>query len=200
MSKNSLRFIPRPLLMLTPNAEELYLGRNKISKLDTPDLAMLTLLRTLDLSENILRYFEEDDVFSQNPILETLILDGNSLYELPERLLANNYELRVFSATGNQISSISNNFFDFCPNLQEVRLSGNKIGQSGLPRGLFQSNIQLKYVTVGNNALEKLPASLFQQSRDLRLLHLQGNDLELTMDVFGIQPPVSKVLNLMFLK
>merc|ERR1712136_710056 len=189
LSKNRLKYIPTELLMLTPNTEELYLGRNKIGKVDTPDLAMLFSLRTLDLSENVLRYFEEEDVFYQNQLLETIILDGNALLELPEKLLANAHALRVFSATGNQISSISNNFFNNCPFLEEVRLSGNKIGRSGLPRGLFGSNKLLKYVTVGNNDLEKLPASLFRETKDLRQLHLQGNDLTLTMDVFGVQPP-----------
>ena len=70
--------------------------------------------------------------------------------------------------SGNQLSFLPPNVFDFNTALEEVELANNQL--TSLPDGLFQHTAVLSSVFLNNNNLTSLPSSLFSINNNVTVL------------------------------
>uniref|UniRef100_A0A8C4NNI1 Fibromodulin n=1 Tax=Eptatretus burgeri TaxID=7764 RepID=A0A8C4NNI1_EPTBU len=186
---NSLSEIPGSL---PTGLKELSINHNRLNKLDIGYLVNLTKLR--------INYNSLTDLGDSLKNLQSLKLfeaSGNKIKQLPLGLPTS---LRQFYIEGNEIDSVSEDYFSSMSNLSYVRLSGNKLQNSGVPSSVFNipslveldlayNNLSkvplvspnLKYLYLQGNSIEELSPSSFCHSgsySDLRVLRLDGNKIK----------------------
>lgn len=121
-SRKKLTTIPSGI---PSDTTELYLDVNKITHL-TPEIASLTNLRRLDLSNNQLVTLPEN-IFSNFTQLTALILSYNHLECMSDSSLAALKRLRVLSLHGNNFSTIPYGAFKDLISLTHLALGGNPL-------------------------------------------------------------------------
>ena len=149
------------------------LERRRVVRLADAGLAELKPLDFLDLAG-----------------MRVLILDGNGLSALPERLLAGSPGLRVLRLRGNRFETLP--VLGSAPALIELDLAGNLLTE--LPASPFENLPALGYLYLGGNGIEALPADLLAEAAGLRILELQDNALEALPE--GLFAGVSKLFSL----
>jgi hypothetical protein len=152
-----------------PNAEELYLSGNKLTRV-TIDFKRLPRLRQLFLDGNLLT--NDSLALTENKTLQLLNIRENKLTDIPK---ASRQCLRLFSLWlgGNKLTGLSNRSFR---KLKQVRdLNFYKSDIAVLPKGIKKMK-NLEVLDLYYNRLETLPASLIKLGQ-LRELAISYNQL-----------------------
>ncbi|XP_040860505.1 osteomodulin [Ochotona curzoniae] len=166
LEHNSLDQFPSPL---PKSLERLFLGYNKISRLQKNAMDGLVSLTMLDLCYNHLHdAMLTEEVLAKMEKLMQLNLCHNRLESMPPGLPSS---LMYLSLENNSISSIPENYFDKLPKLHALRLSHNKLRD--IPSNIFNLS-NLVELNVGHNKL-KQP---FYIPRNLEHLYLENNEIE----------------------
>lgn len=103
----------------------------------------------LDLSYRNLKALPPE---ASNSEIEILILDNNQFEKLPNRI-ANLKKLRILSVRNNNLTDL-NSVLSFCPNLEQIYLSGNK-NFTTLPN--LSSCKRLRIIDVIDTKIEEAP-------------------------------------------
>lgn len=158
------------------------------------------VLETLDLTENRLAEATVD-ALAAYPNVQTLLLSGNQLKQLPDamfagtrrllhidlganrlsgrlsaHLLAGLTRLETLSLAGNRLESVEPLAFAGCSMLRVLRLDGNAFGR--LDGRLFAPLGRLEVLNVSANALVALERDAFAGCRSLRTLDVSDNRLQ----------------------
>ncbi|XP_030062979.1 osteomodulin [Microcaecilia unicolor] len=164
---NNLQEIPSPL----PNTiERLFLGFNKISRLQRNVMQGLVNMTMLDLCNN---HLDDSAVkgrgFSKLKKLMQLNLCNNKLNSMPPDLPSS---LMYLSLENNSISSIPDKYFDKLPYIHTIRMSHNNLQE--VPLNVFNVS-NLVELSLGHNKLKQV----FHIPKSLEHLYLQDNELEI---------------------
>ncbi len=150
------------------------------------DLGGLTGLKTLNLSNNAIEAFEENQLMGVTS-LETLDISGNQinfladdLFEpLPNLVTLNlNDNFLTTSGSGNNIRAAA---FTSLSNLKNLYLRGNNLspGDNGAERlrDAIDNLTGLESLDIGNAAITALPFGMFADLTNLKMVAVHGNEL-----------------------
>ncbi|XP_060518161.1 protein phosphatase PHLPP-like protein isoform X2 [Cylas formicarius] len=165
---------------------EMFLQNNSLSSLPDDFFRLLTELRVLNLSNN--RLVELPPADAELP-LEKLFVTANCLRSL-DRVAPRLRNIKVLHAAYNNLSSVPDGCAAWWRELDELVLSGNKIGR--LPEDVVRLQ-RLAVLRVHSNALRDVPA--LSQLTELRVLDLAHNHLD-RVDLPSLIPPNLKFLDL----
>ncbi|XP_041047326.1 osteoglycin, paralog a [Carcharodon carcharias] len=148
--------------MLPKETSYLYARFNQIKKVTVKDFADFPTLKRIDLTGNLITEIE-DKAFSQLPNLEHLTLSENKLVRLPA----------------------------LPPKLRTLAAQHNRIKSNGIKRNAFKSLVELEFLYLGYNRLDKVPANL---PDTIRVLHLQHNNISAITDSTFCKPQDSSYI------
>lgn len=168
MEDNQLSTVPSPL---PPKLEQLRLSRNRISKIPAGVFAGMDSLTLLDLQGNKL----QDDAVTEVSLkgltnLVQINLAKNQLGMMPMGLPPTMTQIYLDS---NNIEKIPPEYFKGLPKVTFLRLNDNKLGNSGIPKYVFNIS-SIMDLQLSHNELTEIPhipASLEQ-------LHLDHNKIK----------------------
>ncbi|CAM9967349.1 unnamed protein product [Lampetra fluviatilis] len=168
MEHNDLKELPFPL---PSSLQQLKLAHNRIARLPGAAFNKLPNLLLLDLSSNQI----EDgalsgEIFRGLKGLIQLNLYKNKITKMPPQLPRGLYQLFL---ERNSIAEIPESYFDKLDHIFSIRLTFNKLTDSGLPRSIFNISTLLE-LSLGHNGLTRVP--LFTPR--LEHLHLDHNHIK----------------------
>nr|AIO08266.1 variable lymphocyte receptor C [Petromyzon marinus] len=112
---------------------------------------------------------------------EKLQLDYNQLASIDAKAFQGLRHLTFLSITNNpQLQSLPVGVFDQLKNLNELRLSSNKL--KSLPSGVFDRLTKLKELYLSTNQLQSIPKGVFDRLTNLQELRLNNNQLQSVPD------------------
>lgn len=148
------------------------------------------------ITESKLKYVKRDDFFGF-PKMETLMLDGNEIEEMPEDTLYDLSALVDFYIEKNRLKSLPTYLLNHAPLFQRFRASNNSL--EVLEADFFKSNQALKIVTIDNNKLKniKIDFTPFKNLKRMDFLNntcinTNYNDWRKTNSVAGVQAEINK--------
>lgn len=127
----------------------------------------------IDLSDNYITVIPQN-ILNTFTSLEKLILQGNQLQTIPDKLTLP--KLLELDLSQNKIRQLPPNAFSGYPQLEVISLCENKI--SSIDKGTFKRLFKLKELTLCHNKLTVLPAGLFNDNKNLIVLELNDNLLQ----------------------
>lgn len=141
LSENEISYLDSTSLKNHSDLKNVNLSRNKLTKIELPDLPNL---KNLDLSFNEINTVE--DVSIQNSTIEKLNLNGNIIKTLKNSILEQNQKLKELYLTDNRISVVS---FLSSESIQELYLSNNHLHY--VKRESLINLVNLKKLIITNN-------------------------------------------------
>ncbi|XP_016106383.1 lumican-like [Sinocyclocheilus grahami] len=165
-SYNKLTKPPGPL---SKSLDELKLISNQLSSFPANTLSGMENLTTIHLSENKLTTESITGAFKGLKSLVLLDVSENKLKKLPSGVPPS---LLMLYADNNDIDSIPNGYLAKLPVLQYLRVSHNKLVDSGIPAGVFNVSSLLE-LDLSFNKLKSIP----EINELLEHLYLQVNEI-----------------------
>ncbi|XP_067130981.1 uncharacterized protein [Centruroides vittatus] len=157
------------------NLKILTLHDNKIKEIPRGFFKDLTLLKHLDLSDNQIENVSED-LFSDLFGLEVLRIKNNKLTVLPQNLLSSLSHLTILQMSDNiGITNLPKGFLKGLTRLEELRAS--RCSLEHLEESLFSDTRSLKYLILDCNNITRVPEALFNNMENLQLLYMSENKL-----------------------
>ena len=150
--------------------EKLYINDNRLKHLSLSMFAQTPRLKLLDLAQNMIQVRQEHR-FPVLKALDWLDLSENQLTRVPADLLRALTNLTKLHLQINNIVSIDAEAFQSNKKLTEINLSRNRL--SRVNEWLFTGLHSLRSLYLdGNEMIEELPVTLFQDLNSLKLLNL----------------------------
>ena len=194
---NQLEVIKKTFFEGFTNLENIYLGNNSTTSVESEVFSKLKNLKRLYLDKNQLQTFDATP-FAQDALLEIIYLNENNFSDLPLDLINSDIseslyfsknkiknvqpnflssieKLKLLSLASNQITSLPTDAFKNEKNLQEVILSTNEISQIG--ENAFSAS-KLKTIRLRSNQLSAVPKEAFLSDNELEILDLSHNKIE----------------------
>lgn len=166
MNHNNLTEVVGPL----PNTmDDLQLTHNKISKINPNTLEGLVNLTVVHLQHNQLTEDSLSGVFKGLDSLLYLDLSYNKLSKLPLGLPPN---ILMLYFDNNEITNIPDEYFQSFKTLQFLRLSHNKLTDSGIPGNAFNISTLVE-LDLSYNQLKSIPTV----NEHLENYYLQANQI-----------------------
>ncbi len=165
-SNNKLTKPPSPL---SKSLDELKLISNQLSSFPANTLSGMENLTTIHLSKNKLTTESVTGAFKGLKSLVLLDASENKLKKLPSGVPPS---LLMLYADNNDIDSIPNGYLAKLPVLQYLRVSHNKLVDSGIPAGVFNVSSLLE-LDLSFNKLKSIP----EINELLEHLYLQVNEI-----------------------
>ncbi len=192
-AKCNIQEIPMFTEKITENLQELYLEENKITSLETGNLANITSLNVLNLGKNPVQNFAgfADWQFQSN--LQKLYLDDITLTEIPPGAFENFNNLEILDLSSTGLSHIPN-LARSGETLQELILSSNNIQE--VPLRTMTSLTALELIDLSHNQIsqwEDIRWGLSELKETLKKLDLNHNHLDV-IDLDGFS--ALEVLNI----
>ena len=157
----------------------LYLGYNRILRLDDSAFGKLENLQILSMPHNGIQGVKRR-AFHGLPSLQILELNNNHIEQLQSEQLSSLNELRTLTLAHNHIRSLPRDAFAGT-RLERLDLSNNQFVV--MPSSaLAEVGISLRYLDVSYNQLEHLDATMFPDTPHLLGLNLAGNRLTILPD------------------
>jgi Leucine-rich repeat (LRR) protein len=175
LSDNQIETLPDNLFANCANLEQLSLGNNRLTKLNTAAFgpAGLKNLTTLSLFVNKLTTFNETDLFQKLPSLQLLDLSFN---QIETAVFDESATLQNLWLNDNKIRDFAPSDFRKLPVLKDLRLSRNLLEK--LDALLFSNLENLEFLELNENRLSELSdAGIFANLRNLQSLKLEKNRL-----------------------
>ncbi|XP_043539493.1 slit homolog 3 protein-like isoform X2 [Chiloscyllium plagiosum] len=166
-SHQSLVSVPRSLPLDT---EILLLSCNNLTTVALSSFAILSKLKDIDLSNNMIQHFDSDLPL---PLVK-LDLSANSLTRIPD--FSNLRNLRKLILDHNKIQALPEGAFDVLVSLEELSLSGN--GIRVIPENIFDPLENLKYLTLSANNIENFGVNALENKEYLDVFDISNNILQ----------------------
>nr|BAU67904.1 lumican [Carassius auratus auratus] len=161
--------LTKPPSSLSKSLDELKLIGNQLSSFPANTLSGMENLTTLHLSKNKLTTESITGAFKSLKSLVLLDVSENKLKKLPSGVPPS---LLMLYADHNDIDGIPNGYLAKLPALQYLRVSHNKLVDSGIPAGVFNVSSLLE-LDLSFNKLKSIP----EISESLEHLYLQVNEI-----------------------
>ncbi|EGD83673.1 TKL protein kinase [Salpingoeca rosetta] len=188
LHNNRIRGIAKDDFKGLPVLQQLLLGENLISEIESRAFDDLTQLQVLTLFANEISTIHFDlfhrlmsltklqlhqnpiteldaHVFAGLPKLDHLSLEDMLLTSLPATLFRKNTRLTVLNLAGNFITSLPKTIFSGLSYLQGLQIFNNRL--SSLPPGVLEDLAALKVLDLSRNELTSMPDDLLQFNRFL---------------------------------
>ena len=157
VSHNQLAHLPARMLASLASLQELHLQGNNLLDVDDGSLDGLRELRLLNLA-------------------------GNRLTSLPPSLLASSRQLSELYASANALSVLAPGLLVNLTQLLVLDVSDNQLTSSSLAPSSLSGLRRLAVLSLHNNRIGRLDASLLADAANLQILRLDGNALETLPD------------------
>ena len=154
--------------------EELDLGGNEISNIESGTFIGLTNLGGVDLEGNQINSLEAG-VFTGLTNLEWLGLEENQINSLEVGVFAGLTNLWALGLDGNQISSLKAGIFTGLTNLVDLDLGDNQI--NNIASGTFAGLTNLMDLQLNDNQISNLAPGIFADLTSLDWLQLGGSEI-----------------------
>ena len=163
-----LDYIPNTL---NPALKELILNDNQIKTIQS-SLSVYRDLKLFDISNNLINSLE-NDYFTQNQKIQTIIFNKNNISEINNSTFNKLKSLKELHIRENRLAELGPNSFKALSKLQHLDLSNNQI--SKIDKDTFQGLQQLKSLNLSENLLTTIPSSSFNFVPNLTILDLGSN-------------------------
>ncbi|KAM7367171.1 hypothetical protein PAMP_015095 [Pampus punctatissimus] len=161
--------LTEPVIPPSKSLDELKMMHNKISKFPTGLLSDKENLTYINLQYNQLTSEGIAGAFKGPKKLMSLDVSHNKLKKLPAGVPSS---LEILYADYNDIDSVGAGYLGKLPSLQYLRMSHNKLIDSGLPAGVFNVT-SLVELDLSFNKLQSIP----EIGENLEQLYLQANEI-----------------------
>ncbi|MCJ8742988.1 hypothetical protein PDJAM_G00088550 [Pangasius djambal] len=161
--------LSKPPGLSTKSLDEVKLIGNQLTSLPSGFLSGMENLTTIHLAKNKLTSEGITGAFKGLKSLMLLDLSENKLKKVPAGVPAS---LLMLYADNNDIENIPSGYLAKLPELQYLRLSHNKLADSGIPAGVFNVTSLLE-LDLSFNKLQSIP----EISEALEHLYLQVNQI-----------------------
>lgn len=165
----SFNSLTEPIIPPSKYLDELKIMHNKLSKFPSGLLSDKENLTSINLQYNQLTSDAIAGVFKGPKKLLSLDVSHNKLKKLPAGVPGS---LEVLYADYNDIASVAAGYLSSLPALQYLRISHNKLVDSGLPAGVFNAS-SLVELDLSFNKLQSIP----EINEQLEQLYLQANEI-----------------------
>merc|ERR1712002_434864 len=161
--------LTEPIIPPSKSLDELKMMHNKINKFPSGLLADKENLTSINLQQNQLTSEGISGAFKGPKKLVSLDVSHNKLKKLPAGVPSS---LEILYADYNDIDGVGAGYLNKLPALQYLRISHNKLVDSGLPAGVFNVS-SLVELDLSFNKLQSIP----EISQQLEQLYLQANEI-----------------------
>lgn len=161
--------ITEPVIPPSKSLDELKMMHNKLSKFPAGLLTDKENLTSVSVQHNELTTESIAGAFKGPKKLLSLDVSHNKLRKLPAGVPNS---LEILYADYNDIDSIGSGYLNKLPSLQYLRLSHNKLQDSGIPAGVFNVT-SLVELDLSFNKLQSIP----EINESLEQLYLQANEI-----------------------
>ncbi len=177
VSRISFTTLPPNLFAGLSKLTVLLLDFNELTSLPEEIFAPLTSLEVLDLDANTDLQITAN-LFAGLSSLKRLLLGGTELPNpVPENLFADLPSLNHLSLSENELTSLPANLFADLSSLSTLHILHNR-GLTTLPSGLFNGLTKLRRLNLEGNSLQSLPSDLFNGLINLEFIELSLNFLQ----------------------
>ncbi|XP_028809680.1 lumican [Denticeps clupeoides] len=181
ISNNNLT---EPVVPNSKAMKELKIIGNQLTKFPASTLSGMENLTSVYLSKNQLSSDSLSGAFKGLKSLILLDISENKMKKLPSGMPSS---LLMLYADHNEIDSVPAGYLNKLPSLQYLRMSYNKLQDSGLPAGVFNVSSLLE-LDLSYNKLKKIP----EVGENLEHLYLQVNNIN-KFDVTSFCKSISPV-------
>ncbi|XP_040009547.1 lumican [Xiphias gladius] len=161
--------LTEPVIPPSKVLEELKIMHNKLSKFPSGLLTDKENLTSINLQNNQLTSDDIAGAFKGPKKLMSLDVSHNKLKKLPAGVPSS---LEILYADYNDIDSVGAGYLNKLPSLQYLRISHNKLVDSGIPAGVFNVS-SLVELDLSFNKLQSIP----EINQKLEQLYLQANEI-----------------------
>ncbi|GAA6221137.1 lumican [Lates japonicus] len=161
--------LTEPVIPPSKSLDELKMTHNKLSKFPSGLLTDKENLTSINLQHNQLTSESITGAFKGSKKLLSLDVSHNKLKKLPAGVPSS---LEILYADYNDIDSIGAGYLNKLPSLQYLRISHNKLVDSGIPAGVFNVT-SLVELDLSFNKLQSIP----EINEQLEQLYLQANEI-----------------------
>lgn len=161
--------LTEPIIPPSKSLDELKMTHNKLSKFPSGLLTDKENLTSINLQHNQLTSESITGAFKGSKKLLSLDVSHNKLKKLPAGVPSS---LEILYADYNDIDSIGAGYLNKLPSLQYLRISHNKLVDSGIPAGVFNVT-SLVELDLSFNKLQSIP----EINEQLEQLYLQANEI-----------------------
>ncbi|KAI4503247.1 hypothetical protein M0802_001469 [Mischocyttarus mexicanus] len=180
LDNNRIHTIHPSSLRNASSLQDLHLNGNRLTSV--PDaLKATTLLRTLDLGENLISEIPSG-TFDHVVQLYGLRLTENHIGNLTKGIFDRIKELKILNLSRNRIQYIEPGTFDENLNLQAIRLDGNQLTDIS---GLFTNLPNLVWLNVSDNKLKWFDYAMIPTG--LQWLDIHSNEIHELGNYFEIE-------------
>ncbi|XP_037099676.1 lumican [Syngnathus acus] len=165
----SHNLLTEPVVPPSKALEELKLTHNKLNKFPSGLLNDKENLTSVNVQHNELTSEAIAGAFKGSKGLLSLDVSHNKLKKLPAGMPAS---LEILYADYNDIDGISSGYLGKVPGLRYLRVSHNKLVDSGIPEGVFNVTSLLE-LDLSFNKLQSIP----DINEQLEQLYLQANEI-----------------------
>ncbi|XP_029317394.1 lumican [Cottoperca gobio] len=162
--------LTEPAIPPSKSLDELKMMHNKISKFPSGLLSDKENLTTVNLQHNQLSSDSIGGAFKGLKKLLSLDVSHNKLKKLPAGVPSS---LEILYADYNDIDGVGAGYLNKLPVLQHLRISHNKLVDSGIPAGVFNVT-SLVELDLSFNQLKSIP----EINEQLEQLYLQANQID----------------------
>jgi len=152
----------------------LNLTGNLIRELKTKSFSGCSKITEVNFGENQISVIEED-LWSQFPNLETLLLNNNQLESLSKNSFSKLEKLLYLDLGENWIGEIEEGSFSGIP-LEVLKLHGNNLSE--LPKGLFVNTPSLIELVIEDNEIISIDSDILKSLPNLEVLIFSNNSFE----------------------
>ncbi|XP_074482059.1 lumican isoform X2 [Sebastes fasciatus] len=161
--------LTEPIIPPSKSLDELKMMHNKITKFPSGLLSDKENLTSVNLQYNQLSSDAIGGAFKGPKKMLSLDVSHNKLKKLPAGVPSS---LEILYADFNEIDSVGAGYLNKLPALQYLRISHNKLVDSGLPAGVFNVS-SLVELDLSFNKLKSIP----EINEQLEQLYLQANEI-----------------------
>ncbi|XP_054480701.1 lumican [Anoplopoma fimbria] len=161
--------LTEPVIPPSKSLDELKMMHNKLSKFPSGLLSDKENLTSIDLQHNKLTSDAIGGAFKGSKKLLSLDVSHNKLKKLPAGVPGS---LEILYADNNDIDSVGAGYLSKLPSLRYLRISHNKLVDSGIPAGVFNVTSLLE-LDLSFNRLQSIP----EINEQLEQLYLQANEI-----------------------
>lgn len=162
--------LTEPVIPPSKSLDELKMMHNKLTKFPGGLLTDKENLTSIHLQHNQLTSEAIAGAFKGPKKLLSLDVSHNKLKKLPAGVPSS---LEILYADYNDIDSIGAGYLNKLPSLQYLRISHNKLVDTGLPAGVFNTT-SLVELDLSFNKLKSIP----EINEKLEQLYLQANEID----------------------
>ncbi|XP_059894082.1 lumican isoform X1 [Gadus macrocephalus] len=161
--------LTEPIIPSSKALEELKIMNNKLTKFPSGQLNNKENLTSVNLQHNELTSEAVSGAFKGAKRLLSLDVSHNKLKKLPTGIPNS---LEILYADYNDIDSVAGGYLNKLPGLKYLRISHNKLVDSGIPAGAFNVSTLVE-LDLSFNKLQSIP----EINEQLQQLYLQANEI-----------------------